>query len=81
VALIEFPPISGSLNSGNSLPLQCGMEVVRVLSLSILLALSRLGSAPNSVPDASLAQLPYAARTAFQLCGWDCRSSPHYLLV
>ena len=78
---MELPPISGSPNSGNSLPLQVGVEVVSFLSFSVFLALSHLGSVPNLVSGASLAQLPYAARTAFQLCGWDCRSSPHYLLV
>ena len=64
MASVEFPRISGSPNSGKSLPLQLGVEVVSVLSLSIFLGLSRLGSAPNSIPGALLAQLPYAARTA-----------------
>ena len=63
-ASVEFPRISGSPNSGKSLPLQLGVEEVSVLWLSIFLGLSRLGSAPNSVPGASLAQLPYAARAA-----------------
>ena len=39
------------------------LKVVRsVLSLSVFLELPCLGSAPNSVPGASPAQLPYAAR-------------------
>jgi hypothetical protein len=38
------------------------VEVVSVPSLSVFLELSCLGSAPNSVPGASPAQLPYAAR-------------------
>jgi hypothetical protein len=44
--------------------LQLGVEAVSVLSLSIFLVLSRLGSAPNSVPGASMMQLPHAARAA-----------------
>jgi hypothetical protein len=47
VALMELPPISGSPNSGNSLPLQVGVEVVSFLSFSVFLALSHLGSVPN----------------------------------
>jgi len=62
VALVELPPISGSPNSGDSL--QLGVEVVSVLSISFFFALPRLCSVPNSVPGASLAQLPYAVRAA-----------------
>ena len=64
MALMELPPISGSPNSGNSLPLQVGVEVVSFLSFSVFLALSHLGSVPNLVSGASLAQLPYAAHAA-----------------
>ena len=62
MALVELPPISGSPNSGDSL--QLGVEVVSVLSISFFFALPCLCSVPNSVPGASLAQLPYAVRAA-----------------
>ena len=64
VALVELPLISGSPNSGNSLPLQLEVELGSFLSIPAFLALSRLGSAPNSFPGASLTQLPNAARAA-----------------
>ena len=54
VLRISLPPAVGSWE---------WKEIV-VLSLSVVLELSRLGSAPNSVPGASPAQLPYAARAA-----------------
>jgi len=51
VALEEFTPISGCSDSQNFPPTAVGSG-------------SSLGSAPNSVPGASPAQLPYAARAA-----------------
>ena len=63
----EFTPISDCSGSQNFPPSAAGSgSSKRSLALHLSrIALSwRLGSAPNSVPGASPAQLPYAARAA-----------------
>ena len=66
MALEEFTPISGCSDSQNFPPTAVGSgSSKRSLAYAyVFLELSCLGSAPNSVPGASPAQLPYAARAA-----------------